>query len=414
MTSLSREIFADLTAGYFLIYYSHMPKIILKPKEERRVLAGHLWVFNNEIASIEDLQENGEIVDIYSWGQKFIARGYYNRHSLISARILTYQKEEIDSAFFAKRIRRAYHFRQQLYPGLDSYRLFFSEADLLPGLIVDKYQDYLVAQFLTLGIEKLSAQIIEALTEVFNPQGILLRNDSPTREREGLEQKVEVIYGEVPDELVIDEYGLKFQVDSKSGQKTGFFFDQRENRQIVRNMSKDKKVLDCFCYSGGFALNACQGGANSVLAVDESEPALELVRANADLNGFAGRVTAIQADCFEKLRDLQKRGEKFDLVILDPPAFVKSKEKLGEALKGYKEINLSAMKLLSPEGIIVTCSCSYQLSEEDFLKMLRSSARDSKRTFKLLNFTTQTPDHPILLSMPETKYLKCAFLQAID
>jgi 23S rRNA (cytosine1962-C5)-methyltransferase len=183
---------------------------------------------------------------------------------------------------------------------------------------------------------------------------------------------------------------------------------------MVRQMAKDKKMLDCFCYSGGFALNACQGGATSVLAVDESESALELVRTSADLNGFIGKVTALQADCFEKLRDLRKRGEKFDLIILDPPAFVKSKEKLGEALKGYKEINLSAMKLLSPEGVLVTCSCSYQLPEDDFLKMLRSSARDAKRSFKLLKFTTQAPDHPILLSMPETKYLKCAFLQALD
>jgi 23S rRNA (cytosine1962-C5)-methyltransferase len=267
---------------------------------------------------------------------------------------------------------------------------------------------------LTLGIEKLSAQIIEALANVLNPKGILLRNDSPAREREGLQQKVELAYGEIPDKVVIDEYGLKFQVDLKSGQKTGFFFDQRENCQMVRNIARDKRVLDCFCYSGGFALNACQGGATSVLAVDESESALQLARTNSELNGFGGKVTVLQADCFEKLRDLHNRGEKFDLIILDPPAFVKSKEKLGEALKGYKEINLSAMKLLTPEGILVTCSCSYQLSEQDFLKMLRSAARDSKRSFKLLKFTSQAPDHPVLLSMPETKYLKSAFLQALD
>ncbi len=391
-----------------------MGKVYLKEKEERRIKAGHLWIFNNEIASLEELQENGEIVDIYTWQQKFLGRGYYNRHSLIAVRLLTYQKETIDADFFSTRIQQAIQYRKKLYPELDSCRLVYSEGDLLPGLIVDKYADYLSVQLLTLGMEKLSALILKSLIELLNPKGIILRNDSPSREREGLEQKVEVIQGEIPERVIIDEYGLKFQVDLRAGQKTGFFFDQRENRRLVRELAQDKKVLDCFCYSGGFSLNALKGGATSVLAEDESESALELLRSSAESNRFSERVTIEQGNCFQMLRDFASQKITFDLIILDPPAFMKSKEKLAEGMKGYKEINLSAMKLLSPEGILVTCSCSYQLSAEDFLKTIRAAARDARRSLKLLNFTTQAPDHPVLLAMPETQYLKCAFLQALD
>lgn len=251
-----------------------MGKVYLKEKEERRVKAGHLWIFNNEIASVEELQENGEIVDIYTWGQKFIGRGYYNRHSLIAVRLLTYQKETIDADFFSSRIQPAIQNRKKLYPQLDSYRLIYSEGDLLPGLIVDKYADYLSVQLLTLGMEKMSDFILKALVELLNPRGIILRNDSPSREREGLEQKVEVVHGEIPERVTIEEYGLKIQVDLRAGQKTGFFFDQRENRRLIRELAQDKKVLDCFSYSGGFGQNALKGGATSVLAIDESEAAL--------------------------------------------------------------------------------------------------------------------------------------------
>ena len=391
-----------------------MGKVYLKEKEERRVKAGHLWIFNNEIASLEELQENGEIVDVFTGGPKFVGRGYYNRHSLIAVRLPTYEKEPLDADFFSSRIQQAIQYRKRFYPELDSYRLIYSEGDLLPGLIVDKYADYLSVQFLTLGTERFSDLILKSLIELLNPLGIILRNDSPSREREGLEQKVEVTYGEIPESVSIDEYGLKFQVDLRAGQKTGFFFDQRENRRLIRELSQDKKVLDCFCYSGGFGLNALKGGATSVLAVDESASALELVRSSAEANRFSERITTQPGDCFQMLRDFTKKKVAFDLIILDPPAFVKTKEKLSQGMKGYKEINLSAMKLLSPQGILVTCSSSYQLSAEDFLKTLRSAARDARRSFKLLNFTTQAPDHPILLAIPETQYLKCAFLQTLD
>ncbi|OGC90943.1 MAG: SAM-dependent methyltransferase [candidate division Zixibacteria bacterium RBG_16_48_11] len=391
-----------------------MGKVYLKDKEERRILAGHLWIFNNEIASIEELKENGELVDIYSWQQKFLGQGYYNRHSLIAVRILSPNRESINPEFFTRQFQRAYQYRKKIYPGSDSYRLIYSEGDLLPGLIVDKYGEYLVVQFLTMGMEKLSDLVLKTLLDLFNPKGILLRNDTATREREGLGQEVKVAFGDVPEMVEIEENGLRFKANLHTGQKTGFFFDQRENRRLLRQFSQDKKVLDCFCYSGGFTLYACQAGAASILSVDQSEEALTLVRANAELNGFANRITIVKANCFEKLRELNQSREKFDLIILDPPAFVKSKEKLGEAMKGYKEINLSAMKLLSYQGVLVTCSCSYQLSSEDLLKTLRSAARDSKKSFRLLNFTSQAPDHPVLLAMPETQYLKCFFLQALD
>jgi len=389
-------------------------KVILKEKEDRRLLAGHLWIFNNEIASVENLNENGEIVDIFSWQQKFLGKGYYNRHSLISVRVLTRKNEVLDTDFFSKGISRAYQNRRQIYPQLDSYRLIFSEGDLLPGLIVDKYRDYLVVQLLTLGIERLSPSILEALIGLAYPKGILLRNDSPSREREGLPLEVKVAFGEIPESVEIEENGLRFKVNLHTGQKSGFFFDQRDNRKLVRDSCQGKRVLDCFCYSGSFSLNAAEGGASSVLAVDESEQALALVKANSEVNGYGSAIQTERANCFEKLRELQKEEEKFDVIILDPPAFVKSKEKLGQGMKGYKEINLSAMKLLNKEGLLVSCSCSYQLSPEDFMKTIRAAARDAKRSFKLVNLTTQAPDHPILLAMPETQYLKCAFLQALD
>lgn len=391
-----------------------MGRVYLKEKEEGRIQAGHLWIFNNEIASVEDLQENGELVEIHSWQQKFLGQGYYNRHSLIAVRVLSRVKGPIDVKFFANKISQAALRRKKIYPDSDSYRLIYSEGDLLPGLVVDKYGDYLVAQFLTLGIERLSDLVLKSLIEIISPKGILLRNDTPSREREGLEQEVKVAWGEVPEVVEIDEGGLKYKVDLRAGQKTGFFFDQKENRRLVSQLSQGKRVLDCFCYSGGFAINAGRGGAVSVLAIDESEEALDLVRTNARLNGFSDRVETLAGDAFEKLRDLQKGKKLYDLIILDPPAFVKSKERLGGGMKGYKEINLSAMKLLAREGILVTCSCSYQLSWEDFLKTIRAAARDAKRSFKMLYFTTQAPDHPILLAMPETQYLKCVFLQALD
>lgn len=390
-----------------------MGKIKLKKGEEKRIKAGHLWIFNNEIDKVSNLEENGEIVEILDSKGTFVARGYYNKHSLISVRILTRNlKQEIDKIFLKEKINQAFTHRKNIYPQLSSYRVVYSEGDLLPGLIVDKYENFLSLQILTLGMERLKPIVMEVLEEIFQPQGMILKNDSAFRELEGLKKEITIAKGNFNSPIIIEENGLKFHVDLLKGQKTGFFFDQRENRNWVASLSKNRKVLDCFCYTGGFALSAAKGGAKGVWGVDESESAIKLAEQNAQLNNF-GNVTFQNQEVFNFLRKLNSAGEKFDMVILDPPAFVKSKEKLKEGIKGYKEINLQAMKLLDSGGILISCSCSYQLSKEDFLNMIKSAAADSGKSFRLVKELIQAADHPVLLAMPETQYLKGVILEVL-
>ena len=390
-----------------------MGKVKLKRGEEKRIKAGHLWIFNNEIDKILDLKENGEIVEVLDHKGNFVAKGYYNKHSLISVRILTSDlNQDIDKNFLKEKMTKAYQYRQNIYPRLSSYRVVYSEGDLLPGLIVDKYENFLSLQILTLGMEKLKIFILEVLEELFQPEGVVLKNDSVFREMEGLKKEITIVKGNFDAHQIIEEYGLKFYVDFLKGQKTGFFFDQRENRGLTASLSKNRKVLDCFCYTGGFALAAAKGGAKEVLGVDESESAVKLAQENAKLNNF-NKVTFQKQEVFNFLRKLNSAGEKFDMVILDPPAFVKSKEKLKEGIKGYKEINLQAMKLLNSGGILISCSCSYQFSKEDFLNMIKKAATDSGKKFRLIKELTQAADHPILLSMPETQYLKGVILEVL-
>ncbi len=390
-----------------------MGEIRLKPKEDRRIRAGHLWVFSNEIAEVREPGENGDLVDVVSDRGKFLGRGYYNKHSLIAARILTSKRTDIDKAFFVKRIRNAAAHRKNTLGEIRSCRMVYSEGDLLPGLIVDKYENYLVAQLLTLGMERLRPLLLEALIEVFSPDGILLRNDSSYRKLETLQEAVEIVHGRVPEIVEIDEAGVKIAVDPHHGQKTGFFFDQRETRAAVRLLANGRRVLDCFCYSGGFSINAAMGGATSVVAVDSSANALETVTKNAELNGVGDKINVTREDCFEFLRQQVESREQFDLIVLDPPAFVKSKAQLKAAVAGYRDINISAMKLLSPGGILVTCSCSQNLVTTAFQELLRSAARDGHVQFRQRAFITQSSDHPILHAMPETQYLKCFVLERI-
>jgi 23S rRNA (cytosine1962-C5)-methyltransferase len=390
-----------------------MGELILKQTEDRRIRAGHLWVFSNEIAEARDVGENGEVVDVVSSRGRFLGRAYYNQHSLIAARLLTNRREEIDRAFFVGRLTKAFEYRKEVLASVRSGRMVFSESDLLPGLIVDKYESWLVVQLLTLGMERFRETVLSALVEVFSPRGILLRNDSPFRRFESLSDEVTVVHGELPAQVEIDEAGARFTVDLRSGQKTGFFFDQRDNREMVKRLAYGKRVLDCFCYSGGFAINAARGGAVSVLAVDNSQAALEMLMRNAELNGVTDRITPTRADCFDFLRELSKSSDRFDLIVLDPPAFVKSKSQLKAGLAGYREINLTAMKLLSPDGILVTCSCSQNLSVPAFEEVLRAAAHDARVRFRRRAFLTQAADHPILQAMPETQYLKGFVLQKI-
>ncbi len=384
-----------------------MKTLKLKNKEERRILRGHPWVFSNEIENMPAGLAPGELVDVLDHAGRFIGRGYVNPHTLIAVRILTRKREEIDSEFFRRRITSARVLRERLGFG-DSFRAVFSEGDGLPGLIVDKYADTLVVQSSTAGIDGLLSDVIAALKDVYAPRAIVLRNDMASREVEGLAQEARVIHGAVAGPVAIEESGITYAVDVLAGQKTGFFFDQRENRLALRDLVKGRRTLDCFCYIGAWSLSAARYGAQEVIGIDSSEKAITRAKENAALNGLLVRFTT--ADVFDELRRLEKLHERFGCIILDPPAFVKSRAKVREALKGYKEINLRAMKLLDPGGALVTCSCSHHIDQDLFKEMLIDAASSAGRQARLLEMRSQARDHPALLAARETQYLKCAIL----
>ncbi len=390
-----------------------MQIIKLKKNEEKRILNGHPWVFSNEIENFSSQIEPGTIVDIEDYRGGFIGRGYFNPRSLISVRILSREKEEIDTAFFRKRVQASYGYRREIFPSEKSYRIVYSEGDFLPGLIIDKYDNIMVIQSLTAGIEKQLDNICNILIEEFKPAAIIAKNDTAIRELEGLKLETKILYGEIAETAAIERNGLKFKVDILSGQKTGFFFDQCENYLRLAEIAKDKDVLDCFCYIGGWSLHAARYEAKSVIGIDSSEKAISTAKENALLNGLVDKCNFEIADVFEKLRGLNKEGKKFDVVILDPPAFAKSRAKIASAIKGYKEINLQAMQLLRPRGYLITCSCSHHLSQEMFFDLLNVAALDAKRAARLVELRTQARDHPMLLAVKETAYLKCAILQML-
>jgi 23S rRNA (cytosine1962-C5)-methyltransferase len=385
-----------------------MRTIKLKKKEERRVQRGHPWVFSNEIADLPAAAVPGELVEVRDFSGAFIGRGYINPRSLIAVRILTRKQEDLDAAFFAAKISNARDLRVRLGFG-DSFRAVFSEGDGLPGLIVDKYAGTLVVQSLTAGIDGMLDMILHALRDAYDPKTIVLRNDTASRGIEGLAQEKRVVIGETTGIVAIEESGIRYQVDVLEGQKTGFFFDQRENRLAIKDLAKGKRVLDCFCYVGAWALSAAKYGATEVIGIDSSEKAVQLATRNAALNGLSARF--VEGDVFEKLREFEKQKERFGCVILDPPAFVKSRAKVREGLKGYKEINLRAMRLLEPGGFLVTCSCSHHIDQELFREMLIDAAHSANRQARLLEMRSQSRDHPMLLAAKETQYLKCAILQ---
>ncbi len=386
-----------------------MKTVKLRQKEERRILRGHPWVFSNELERSLVEFTPGEIVDVLNNAGRFIGRGYINPHSLIAVRLFTRTKEEIDGAFFRRRIAAARKLRTMLGFG-DSFRAVFSEGDGLPGLIVDKYADTLVVQSSTAGIDRELDMVLDALKEEYTPKAIVLRNDTASRELEGLTRETRVIYGAISGPVTFEESGIKYRIDILEGQKTGFFFDQRENRLTVREYVPGRRVLDCFCYVGAWALSAARFGAKEVVGLDSSEQAIALATENAALNSLAARFN--KADVFDELRALEKQRERFGCIVLDPPAFVKSRAKVREGLKGYKEINLRAMKLLEPGGILVTCSCSHHIDQELFREMLIDAAYSAGRQVKLLEMRSQARDHPALLAARETQYLKCAILMA--
>lgn len=388
-------------------------RITLAKGEDRRIRGGHPWVFSNEIQDIRGERVPGGAAGVYDAGGGFLGSGYYNPNSLIAARILSREREEIDSAaFFRERIARALALRRRLYPELATFRVVHGEGDFLPGLVVDKYGDWLSVQLLTAGMEARRAAVVEALTELMAPKGIIARNDVAVRGLEGLPERVEVLCGEIPESVEVEEHGLRFRVDLKGGQKTGHFLDQKENHLMLKGIAAGKRVLDCFSYSGSWGVHAAAFGAAEVTCVDISERAAALARENATLNGVEGIVRVEVCDAFDRLRSLGHEGRRFGVVVLDPPAFVKSKKALKEAEKGYLTINRRAMELLDEGGYLITCSCSYHMGREPFRELLAQAARQAGRQMRVVEIRSQAPDHPVLLAVPETEYLKCFVLQA--
>lgn len=385
-----------------------MDRVILK--RTSRLLKGHLWIFSNELSVSPKRFEPGSIVKVYDSRESFLGIGYINPNSLISIRLLTKKEEPIDADFFRKKIIDAIDYRKKFLGFKDSFRVIYSEGDFLPGLIVDKYSDCLVIQILTLGIEKFQDILINILDDVFSPATIVLRNDSPVRILEGLPLFKKIIKGSLETFPVIQEIDVSFEVDPLKGQKTGFFLDQRENRIALRNYIKGGIGLDLFCYTGAWGIHLAKSGA-FVKCVDESESALSMAERNIKINNLVGSCELIKEDVFGFLKKEREKENLYDFIVLDPPAFVKSKTRIKEALRGYKEINTLAMGLVKKGGIIATSSCSYHIDKEMFLEMLVDAARDSKRNARIIEYRTQGKDHPILLPVRETEYLKCIFLE---
>ena len=385
--------------------------VYLKKGEEKRVKQGHSWVYANEVARIEGKDKNGSLASVFSFDGKFIGKGYINHLSKILVRIFIRDENHTDDEnFYLARIKEANAARLAL--GYDNcYRMVFAEADNLPALIVDKYDDVLVCQFLSLGINQRKDLIVKCLVELFAPRGIYERSDVAVRKKEGLEEQTGVLYGEVPDRVIIVENGIKMAVDVKGGQKTGYFLDQKENRYAARRYAKDKTVLDCFCNSGGFSLN-CATVAKDITAVDISQTALDSVNENASLNGFSN-VHTVCDDVFDALRKYKADNKKFGLVILDPPAFCKSASEVKDAMRGYKDINILGLKLVEKGGYLISSSCSHYMTFPLFEKMLVEAAKESGRIVRTMEIKSQAPDHPSLLCAEETQYLKFFVLQVM-
>lgn len=393
--------------------------VTLKKGEGRVVKSGGLWIFDNEIASVLGSISDGDIVIIHDYDGYPLGRGFINRNSKIRIRLLTRDSgQEIDRGFLRMRLQNAWEYRKKTVDTA-SCRIVFGEADFLPGLVIDKFSDILVVQSLALGIDCMKEEIVALLKEILLEDGIIIRgiyerSDAKVRKQEGLEC-VKGFLGEAFDtEVEIVENDVRYLVDVKEGQKTGFFLDQKYNREAIRRLCKGAKVLDCFTHTGSFALNAGWAGAKSVLGLDASEAGILQARKNAELNGLSDTVTFECADVFEKLPQLEREGEKFDVVILDPPAFTKSRNSVKNAIKGYREINLRAMKLIRDGGFLATCSCSHFMSEELFTKTIGQAAANVHRRLRQVEFRTQAPDHPILWAAEESYYLKFYIFQVCD
>lgn len=424
-----------------------MIKVYLSRNRKKRLEQGHPWVYQNEIERIDGNPAPGEIVEVLNHSGHFLAKGYINPASQIAVRVLTYdQKTEIDESFFESRVRDAWSYRQRLLEGTNACRVIYGEADFLPGVIVDKFADVLVIQILSYGMEVQRDKLVQALITILQPKGIYERSDVSIRELEGLEQRTGLLWGEAPREVEILENGLRYIVDIEAGQKTGFFFDQRENRaaiaplmagwgerhgimlqergmanelfpvdkrgKIVKNPFWDgAEVLECFSHTGSFTLNACKHGAKKVTCLDISEHAIETAKRNITMNGFLHRVNFEVANAFDYLREQVQAKNLWDVVILDPPAFAKTKGAVKGACRGYKDINLNGMKLVRDGGFLVTASCSYHMKPELFREVIQEAAADAKKILRLVHWSGAGKDHPEILGVDEGHYLKFAIFE---
>lgn len=393
--------------------------VTLKKGEGRTIKAGGMWIFDNEIDSICGKFDNGDIVVVHDFDGYMMGRGFINMNSKIRIRMMSRKKDQqIDDEFIMSRVRAAWEYRKKTID-ISSCRVIFGEADFLPGLVIDKFSDVLVVQSLALGIDRFKEQIVQNLKEVMQEDGILIRgvyerSDAKVRKQEGMEQVKGFLGAPFDTNVEIVENGVRYIVDVKDGQKTGFFLDQKQNRLSIQKLCKGAKVLDCFTHTGSFALNAGVAGAESVLGVDASELAVNQARENAALNNLQDTVKFECRDVFELLPELEQKGEKFDVVILDPPAFTKSRNSIKNAIKGYREINLRGMKLVKDGGYLATCSCSHFMDYETFTKTINQAAHNVHKRLRQVEFRTQASDHPILWAADESYYLKFYIFQVVD
>ena len=389
------------------------PVVTLQAGRHRRAEAGHPWIYSNEVAmdAAAKALPPGSLVSLRSAGGDALGIASFNPHTLVSARIIERDlKRRIDAKFLAERLERALTLRRRLY-GEPYYRLVHAEADGLPGLVADRYGDVVVLQLNTAGMARLEPLVIEACTAVLAPEIIVLRNDSPARALEGLESELRLAKGELTEPIGLVENGARFLADPREGQKTGWFFDQRDNRRFIASLAAGARVLDLYCYSGGFAVQAAMGGADAVLALDRSEAALALAAQSAALNGVGERCRFQRADAFGELARLAAAGERFDLVIADPPAFVKSKKDLGPGLRGYRKLARLAASLVAPRGILFIASCSHNVEPPDFAEAVRRGLEDAGRSGRILRSAGAAPDHPVHPWLPESAYLKAQVLE---
>lgn len=386
-----------------------MPVAILKPRGEDRVRGGHPWVYRSDIADVID-PSPGAIVEVRGPRNRMLGHALFSDQSQITIRMLSRDETPIDDQFWRARLDAAIRFRDALHINATAFRVVHGEADLLPSLIVDRYDDYLVMQTLSQGMDRLAPTLVRLLAELTGAKGILARNDPKVRRLEGLDQRVEILHGDVPQTIQVYEAGITYTVDPWRGQKTGLFLDQRENREAAARYARGR-MLDCFSYNGGFAL-VLASHCESVEALDVSAEAVERITANAAANGITN-LTAREANVFDELRHLEREGARYDTIVLDPPAFAKNKASIPNALAGYKEINLRALRLLNPGGFLVTCSCSYNVDEAMFAETVSNASADAHIPATIVEKRMQGRDHPVLLGVPETYYLKSFIIRKL-